>query len=75
LDSYKFDFGLDLIEPESEYNSTKKLLSGPAAGLVITSTPAGRFVYWPDQKPVDLTDDNSRCVTYLETPPSKREPL
>jgi hypothetical protein len=44
-------------------------LSGPASGLVITSTPAGRFVYWPDRKPVDLTDENSRCVAYLNSLP------
>jgi hypothetical protein len=37
--------------------------------LVITSTPTGRFVYWPDRKPADLTDDNSRCVAYLKTLP------
>jgi hypothetical protein len=67
--SYEFDFGLDPIESESMLNTTKELLSGPAAGLVITSTLAGRFVYWPDRKPVDLTDDNSRCVSYLETLP------
>jgi hypothetical protein len=44
-------------------------LSGPASGLVITSTPAGRFVYWPDRKPADLTDENSRCVAYLDSLP------
>jgi hypothetical protein len=44
-------------------------LSGPATDLVITSTPAGRFVYWPDRKPADLTDGNSRCVTYLDSLP------
>jgi hypothetical protein len=37
--------------------------------LVITSTPAGRFICWTDQKPADLTDDNSCCVTYLRTRP------
>jgi hypothetical protein len=37
--------------------------------LVITSTPAGRFVYWPDCKHADLTDDNSCCIAYLETLP------
>jgi hypothetical protein len=37
--------------------------------LVITSTPAARFVYWPDRKPVDLTDENSRCVAYLDSLP------
>jgi hypothetical protein len=42
--SYEFDFGSD-PEPESENTATKKPLSGPATGLVITSTPAGRFVY------------------------------
>jgi hypothetical protein len=34
-------------------------LSGPAFGLVITSTPAGRFV-WPDRKPADLISGDSR---------------
>jgi hypothetical protein len=52
-----------------ELNTTEELLSGPIAGLVITSTPADRFVYWPDRKPADLTDDNSRCITYLKTLP------
>jgi hypothetical protein len=32
-------------------------------------SPAGRFIYWPDRKPVDLTDNNSRCVAYLDTLP------
>jgi hypothetical protein len=44
-------------------------LSGPASGLVITSTPTGRFVYRPDHKPADLTDKNSRCVAYLDSLP------
>jgi hypothetical protein len=57
---YEFDFGSDPEDPESEDNSTEQPLSGPAAGLVITSTPAGRFVYWPDRKPADLTGGNSR---------------
>jgi hypothetical protein len=69
--SYEFDFGSDPIEFESELNTTEELLSGPTAGLVITSTPAGRFVYWPDRKPADLIDDNSGCITYLETLPFK----
>jgi hypothetical protein len=59
--SYEFDFGADPDEPESEDYTTEQPLSGPASGLVITSTPAGRFVYWPDRKPADLTDENSRC--------------
>jgi hypothetical protein len=42
---YEFDFGSDPEEPESEDNSTELPLLGPASGLVITSTPAGRFVY------------------------------
>jgi hypothetical protein len=44
--SYEFDFGSDPNEPESENPMTEQPLSGPATGLVITSTPAGRFVYW-----------------------------
>jgi hypothetical protein len=40
----KFDFGSDPEDPEFEDNSTEQPLSGPASGLVITSTPAGRFV-------------------------------
>jgi hypothetical protein len=67
--SYEFDFGSDPDEPESENNSTEQPLSGPAAGLVITSTPAGRFVYWTDRKPADLTGGNSRCVAYLDSLP------
>jgi hypothetical protein len=67
--AYEFDFGSDPEEPESEDNSTEQPLSGSAAGLVITSTPAGRFVYWPDCKPTDLTGGNSRCVAYLDSLP------
>jgi hypothetical protein len=65
--SYEFDFRADPDEPESETYTMEQPLSGPASGLVITSTPAGRFVYWPDHKPADLTDENSRCVTYLDS--------
>jgi hypothetical protein len=67
--SYEFDFGSDPDEPESENHTTEQLLSGPASSLVITSTPAGRFVYWPDHKPADLTDGNSHCVAYLDSLP------
>jgi hypothetical protein len=28
-----------------------------------------RFIYWPDRKPADLTDGNSRCVAYLDSLP------
>jgi hypothetical protein len=66
--SYDFDFGSNPDEPESENSTTKQLLSGPATGLVIISTPVGRFVYWPDRKPADLTDGSSRCVA-VTTPP------
>jgi hypothetical protein len=48
--SYEFDFGSDPDEPESENSTTEQPLSGPATGLVITSAPAGRFVYCPDRK-------------------------
>jgi hypothetical protein len=67
--SYEFDFGSDPDEPKSENNTTEQPLSGPASGLVIPSTPAGRFVYWPDRKPADLTGGNSRCVAYLDSLP------
>jgi hypothetical protein len=67
--SYEFDFGADPDEPESENYTTEQPLSRPASGLVITSTPAGRFIYWPDRKPADLTDGNSRCVAYLDSLP------
>jgi hypothetical protein len=43
--SYEFNFGADPDEPESENYTTEQPLSGPASGLVITSTLAGRFVY------------------------------
>jgi hypothetical protein len=68
-DSYEFDFGSDPDEPESENPTTEQPLSGPASGLVITSTPTRRFVYWPDRKPADLTDGNSHCVAYLDSLP------
>jgi hypothetical protein len=67
--SYEFDFGSDPDEPESEISTTEQTLSGPATGLFITSTPAGRFIYWRDHKPADLTDGNSRCVAYLDSLP------
>jgi hypothetical protein len=67
--AYEFDFGSDPKDPESKDNSTEQPLLGPASGLVITSTPAGRFVYWPDRKPADLTNGNSRYITYLDSLP------
>jgi hypothetical protein len=67
--SYEFDFSSDPDELEYENPTTEQPLSGPATGLVITSTPTGRFVYWPDRKPTDLTDGNSRYVTYLDSLP------
>jgi hypothetical protein len=65
--SYVFDFRSDPDGPESENHTTEQPLSGPASGLVITSTPTERFAYWPDRKPADLTDGNSRCVAYLDS--------
>jgi hypothetical protein len=67
--AYEFDLGSDPEEPESEDNTTEQPLSGPASGLVITSTPARRFVYWPHRKPADLTDGDSRYVAYLDSLP------
>jgi hypothetical protein len=67
--AYEFDFGSDPEDPESEDNSTEQPLSGPASGLVITSTPAGRFVYWPDRKPADQISGDSRYVAYLDSLP------
>jgi hypothetical protein len=67
--AYEFDFGSDPEDPESEDNSTEQPLSGPASGLVITSTPNGRFVYWPDRKPADLISGDSRYITYLDSLP------
>jgi hypothetical protein len=66
---YEFDFGSDLGDSESEDNTTEHPLSGPASGLVITSTPAGRFVYWPGRKPADLISGESRYVTYIDSLP------
>jgi hypothetical protein len=68
-DSYEFNFGADPDEPESENHTTEQPLLGPAFVLVITSTPVGRFVYWHDRKPADLTDGNSHYVTYLDSLP------
>jgi hypothetical protein len=66
---YEFDFGSDPKEPESKDNSTELPLSGPASGLVIKSTLAGRYVYWPDRKPVDLIKGDSRYVAYIDSLP------
>jgi hypothetical protein len=68
-DSYEFDFGSDPVEPKSEYSTTKQPEPGPATDLVITSTPAGRFIYWPNRKLADLTGRNSRYVAYLDSLP------
>jgi hypothetical protein len=67
--AYEFDFGSDPEDSESEDNTTEQPLSGPASGLVITSTPAGRFVYWPDRKPADLISGDSRYFAYLDSLP------
>jgi hypothetical protein len=56
-------------ETESKNPTTEQPLSGLATDLVITSTPASRFFYWPDRKPTDLTDENSRYVAYLNSLP------
>jgi hypothetical protein len=74
LDSaYEFDFVSDPEDPESEDNSTEHPLSVPASGLVITSTPAGRFVYLPDRKPADLISGDSRYVAYIDSLPFQEE--
>jgi hypothetical protein len=67
--AYEFDFGSDPEDPESEDNTTEHPLSGPAFGLVITSTPAGRFVYWPYRKPTDLISGDSRYIAYIDSLP------
>jgi hypothetical protein len=67
--SYEFDFGSDPDKPEFENSTTEQPLSRPTTSLVITSTPAGRFVYWLDRKPADLTGRHSRCVVYLDSLP------
>jgi hypothetical protein len=67
--AYEFDFGSDPEDPESDGNSIEHPLSGPASGLVITSTSADRFVYWPDRKPADLISGDSRYVAYIDSLP------
>jgi hypothetical protein len=67
--AYEFDFGSDPENFESEDNTTEQPLSGPTSGLVIMSTPVGRFVYWPDRKPADLISGDSRYVAYLNSLP------
>jgi hypothetical protein len=71
--SYEFDIGSDPDEPESEISMIEQPLSGPATALVTTSTPTGRFVYWPDRKPADLTHGNLGCVAYLDSLPFQEE--
>jgi hypothetical protein len=65
--SDEFDFRSDPDKPESENSMTEQPLSGPTTGLVITSTPVRRFIYWPDYKPADLIGGNSRSVAYLDS--------
>jgi hypothetical protein len=67
--TYEFDFRSDPEDLESEDNTTEHPLSGPASGLVITSTPTGRFVYWPDRKLADLISGDSHYVTYIDSLP------
>jgi hypothetical protein len=67
--AYEFDFGPDPEDPESGDNTTEHPLSRPASGLVITSTPAGRFVYWPNRKPADLISGDSCYVAYIDSLP------
>jgi hypothetical protein len=67
--SYEFDFGSDPDVPEFEISTTEQPLSGPATGLVITSTPTGRFIYWPDGKPAGL-----QMGTHATSPTSTRFP-
>jgi hypothetical protein len=70
LDSaYEFDFGSDPEDSEFEDNTTEHPLLGPTSGVVITTTPAGRFVYWPDRKPTDLISGDSLYVAYLDSLP------
>jgi hypothetical protein len=71
--SYEFDFGWDPDEPEFENSTTEQPLSGPASSLVITSTPAGRFVYWPDRKPADVTNGTHAASPTSTRFPSRRE--
>jgi hypothetical protein len=67
--AYEFDFGSDPEDSETKDNTTEHPLSGPASGLVITSTPTGRFVYWTDRKPADLISGDSRYVAYIDSLP------
>jgi hypothetical protein len=38
-------------------------------GLIITSTPEGRFMHWKGMKLSDLLEDEDRLVAYLEPLP------
>jgi hypothetical protein len=67
--AYEFDFGSDPEDSESEDNTTEHPLSGPASGLVIASTPARRFFYWPDRKLADLISGDSRYIAYIDSLP------
>jgi hypothetical protein len=71
--SYEFDFGSNPNNLESENSTTEQPLSGLATNLVITSTPAGRFIYWPDHKPADLTNGNHAASPTSTRFPSRRE--
>jgi hypothetical protein len=72
--SYEFDFGSDPTNPKSKINKTEEPLSGPATGLVITSTPAGRFVSGPTASLQTWRTTTHATSPTLTHAPSRRGP-
>jgi hypothetical protein len=59
---------LQLGKPEATARRGASVYSG-ADGLVITSTPEGRFVHWKGMKLFDLLEAEDRLVVHLEPLP------
>jgi hypothetical protein len=54
---------------ESDYDDGAEPFLGGHQGLMITSTPQGRFVYWKGKKSTELLGDDARLVAHLDTLP------
>jgi hypothetical protein len=44
-------------------SSDEEPLSGSTKGLLIKSAPNSRFLYWPNQMPIDLAIDDSSTTS------------
>jgi hypothetical protein len=54
---------------DSDSDDGAEPFMGGHQGLMITSTPHGRFVYWKGMKPSELLEDTSHLMAPLDTLP------